>query len=64
MHDVQQHDTSTLFGLSIADFAKRLGISRSTTWALIRADKLRTVRVGTRRLIPSSELSRILAEAR
>jgi excisionase family DNA binding protein len=47
---------------SIREFGDMLGISRPTVYDLIAAGKLRTVMVGARRLIPATEIGRILAD--
>jgi len=40
--------------------AEKLGISRSSIYALMRAGTLRTTRAGARRLVPAVELDRLL----
>ena len=45
--------------LSIAEAASLLGVSRSTVYNRLRTGELRSVRIGRRRLIPSSELERL-----
>lgn len=47
--------------LSIAVFARRLGISERTVWRMLSAGVLESRRIGGRRLIPSSEAERIMA---
>lgn len=54
---------SELCGFSIPNSAKRLDVSKSFMWSLVRENKVKTVRLGKRRIIPSSEIERILAEA-
>ena len=44
-------------------FCQALGISRTTLYALIAENKIKTLIVGGRRLIPDSEARRLLAEA-
>jgi len=41
---------------------RRLGIGLTTIYRLIRAKKIRTVKVGVRTLIPESELQRFLKD--
>lgn len=56
-----RHDSAHAY--SVENFAQLLGLSRSGTWAAIKRGEIRTVRLGRRRLIPASELARILGEA-
>jgi excisionase family DNA binding protein len=42
--------------------AKILGVSPSTLWMLARQERIKTIKVGGRRLIPATEINRILAE--
>jgi excisionase family DNA binding protein len=44
---------------SIAESAASSGLSRSSIYRLIAADKLQTVKRGRRRLVPKSELERM-----
>lgn len=43
--------------------AAHLGLGRTTTYRLIREGKLRSVKVGRRRLVPTEEIARFLREA-
>ena len=44
-------------------FAAELGISERTTWRLIKAQKIKTIKISIGRTgIPASELERIAAE--
>lgn len=45
--------------IDVPVFIRATGISRSTTWQLIREGRIRTVRVGRRCYVPVSELDRI-----
>jgi excisionase family DNA binding protein len=38
----------------VPDVAERLHVSRSMAWALVRTGELGSVRIGDRRLVPSS----------
>lgn len=49
--------------LSVADFARRAGIGRSTAYLLASSGQLRSVKVRGRRLVPSSELGRLAQAA-
>jgi len=45
---------------SIEEAATRLGVSVSTLWRLIRSDKIRTVKILRRTLVPESEIQRLV----
>jgi excisionase family DNA binding protein len=49
-------------GYRVNDFCEAVGIGRSKTYALIRAGKLRSVRIGGRRIIPSEEAESLLRD--
>jgi excisionase family DNA binding protein len=44
-------------------FAQTLGVGRTTVYALIREGRIRSFKVGRRRLIHTEEMDRFLAEA-
>lgn len=46
----------------IPEFATLIGISRSTVYRMMTEGRLRSVWIGHRRLIPSSELDRLIPE--
>ncbi|MGY2702553.1 helix-turn-helix domain-containing protein [Nocardioides sp. HB32] len=46
--------------LDQAEVARRLNVSRTTIWRLAKRGDIRTVRIGSRTLIPRSELRRII----
>lgn len=46
---------------AVPDACQRLGISRSTLYELIASGEIRSFKVGTRTLIPESELRRFIA---
>lgn len=48
--------------LSVDDAAKSLALGRTTVWRLIRAGKLRPVRLGGRTVIPIVEIDRVLKQ--
>lgn len=50
--------------LSIGQAAERLGIARSTTYALIGSGLLRSVKVGRRRLVPEDALAELVGGRR
>jgi excisionase family DNA binding protein len=45
----------------MAETAQALGITKPTAYKLIAEGRLRTVMVGARRLVPVSEIDRLLA---
>ncbi len=47
---------------TINDSCRRLGIGRTLMYDLIKQGKLRSIKLGTRTLIPESELQRLIAE--
>lgn len=51
------------FALSVTEFCRALSISRTTFYALLNQGVVRTVSLGRRRLVPSSELARLLGDA-
>lgn len=44
----------------IPDACRRLGIGRSTLYELIKAGELRTVKIGSRTLIPEADLQKVI----
>lgn len=46
--------------LTTGEAAKQLGIGRSTLYDLIRSGKLRTVKIGRRRLVPATALTDVI----
>ena len=47
---------------TIPDTCRRLGIGRTLVYDLIKQGKLRPIKLGTRTLIPESELQRLITE--
>jgi excisionase family DNA binding protein len=47
---------------SVGDAAKMLGLSRATIYRLIALKKLKTVKVGARRLVPLGAIEALLSE--
>ena len=56
---MQEHTT---LASTIPDTCRRLGIGRTLVYALIKQGKLRPIKLGTRTLIPESELQRLITE--
>lgn len=52
--------TDTASAVTVADAAKRLAVSESHFWKMIQAGEVRAVKFGRRRVIPMSEILRIL----
>ncbi len=48
--------------LRVKEFCQRIGISHSTFWKYHKAEKIRTIRIGGRVLVPASEALRIASE--
>jgi excisionase family DNA binding protein len=48
---------------SIPEAADRLGLSHWTLWAWVRDRKIATNKLGRRRLVPESEIQRLIAES-
>lgn len=48
--------------LDQAEFARRLNVSRTTVWRLVKRGDIRVVRIGTRALIPRTELERLIRD--
>jgi excisionase family DNA binding protein len=46
--------------LTTEEAAERLGVGRSTLYALIRSGKLRTVKIGRRRLVPVTAIPQLI----
>lgn len=47
-------------GMSVPEFAKRWGISRSLAYQLVKNGDLRAIRLGKRLIIPVAEIERLL----
>ncbi|WP_343683954.1 helix-turn-helix domain-containing protein [Asticcacaulis sp.] len=47
----------------INDFAKIIGVSRTSVYGLIKDGKLKPVKIAGRTLIPASEAQRLISEA-
>lgn len=52
------HDAKRVY--SIAEIAQILGFHRSTTYGLVRRGEIRVVQIGGRKLVPATELERLL----
>jgi excisionase family DNA binding protein len=50
--------------VSVEEFARRIGIGRSSAYVGVGSGSVRSVKVGGRRLIPASEVARLAKAAR
>ena len=46
----------------IPDACNRLGIGRSMLYELIKSGEIRTVKIGTRTLVPEADLQKVIAD--
>lgn len=53
----------TRMGLRINEFAAAMGMSRSAVYNAIKRGELREMKIGTCRIIPASEMERLLHSA-
>ena len=51
-------------GISVKDAAGRLGISVPMMWRLVTGGQVATFRIGARRLVPVTEIQRIVDSAK
>ncbi|WP_036212698.1 helix-turn-helix transcriptional regulator [Novilysobacter arseniciresistens] len=58
-----QESSSAPLAHRIPDACQRIGLGRSSLYELIKAGRLKTVRIAGRTLVPESELQRLVAEA-
>jgi excisionase family DNA binding protein len=54
--------TNNNLSLSIADAARRLGVGRSTLYALFRDGRLTPLKIGRRTVVAASDLERFVAD--
>jgi hypothetical protein len=52
--------TDDRLALRVKDFCARVGISPATFWKYTRLEKIHTIRIGGRVLVPMTEVNRIL----
>jgi excisionase family DNA binding protein len=50
-------------GLSVIGFATAMGVSRTFVYTLIASGAIKTIKLGDRRIIPASEVDRLLETA-
>jgi hypothetical protein len=56
------YDADKPVGMSVKSFADKLGIGMTCARALVMAGKVKSIKVGDRRIVLHSELERIVAE--
>jgi excisionase family DNA binding protein len=49
--------------IGINDFCAAIGISRSCAYGLINRNEIQTIHIGRRRLIPMTEVDRLISDA-
>jgi len=49
--------------IGINDFCAAIGVSRSFAYGLINRNEIKTIHLGRRRLIPMTEVDRLISEA-
>jgi len=54
------HDLPAPLAHRIPDACRRLGIGRSSLYELIRTGEVRTIKIGSRTLIPEAELQNVI----
>jgi excisionase family DNA binding protein len=54
-------DETSRLGLTVTDFAEESTLHEQTIRALLKAGRIRSVRVGRRHIIPRTELERFLS---
>lgn len=57
-----RENTTPSLAHTVPDACRRLGIGRTLTYQLIAKGELRTIKIGSRTLIPESELQRLVAD--
>ena len=61
--NVAADDASPRLAWRVNLFCRAVGISRTSFYKLVKQNKIRTVMIAGRRLVPDSEARRLLAEA-
>jgi len=57
-----EHDKHTLLASTVPTACHRLGIGRTLLYDLLKQEKLKSIKLGRRTLIPESELQRLITE--
>jgi excisionase family DNA binding protein len=58
----KEYPTDVL-ALPVDEFARRLSLSQSFIWKLIRQNDIAAIRLGRRTLVPTSEIARLMEAA-
>ena len=61
--NIAADDASPRLAWRVNQFCEAVGISRTSFYELVKENKIRTVMIAGRRLVPDSEARRLLAEA-
>ena len=61
--ETERHVAALQRAVRINDFCIILGISRTSAYGLINRNEVQTIHIAGRRLIPMSEVDRLMAEA-
>ena len=62
MQDLRENKSPDRLAWRVNDFCRALGISRTSFYELLRENRIRTIVIGGRRLIPDAEARRIISE--
>lgn len=54
------HDMPAPLAHRIPDACRRLGIGRSSLYELIKSGEIRTIKIGSRALVPEAELQKVI----
>ena len=52
---------SNVLASSVPEACRRLGIGRTMFYELVKHDEVRVIRIGSRTLVPESELQKLIA---
>jgi excisionase family DNA binding protein len=59
---MQDHESAGTLANTVPQACARTNIGRTTFYELLKSGEIRSIKVGTRTLIPESELQRFIAE--
>lgn len=57
---LRAYTMSNVLASSVPDACRRLGIGRTMFYDLVKRDEVRVIRIGTRTLVPESELQKLI----
>lgn len=55
------HDIPAPLAHRIPEACRRLGVGRSSLYELIKSGEVKTIKIGTRTLVPETELQKVVA---